>query len=157
MNCNKLQISQLVSIALLLLVCLFVSSNNFYKTNATKSTSNEILNRNRQMELAFKANDMMKIASFYSDRSVLIGENVLIKGQENTDAYWMSLKDRGVSWSLENIKIDACNSLAIQQGISKLVYMFQGQEQLSLVRFTLVWKRINGEWMIEIDHYSSIQ
>lgn len=157
MNCKRIQIGLFILIPLLLLSFLFIFSDFFYKAKATESILNEILHRNREMELAFKANDMMKVASFYSDRSVLIGENVLIKGRENTDAYWMSLKDRGVSWSLESIKIDACDSLAVQQGISKLVYLFQGQEQLSVVRFTLVWKRINGEWMIEIDHYSSIQ
>lgn len=156
MNYKKLQISLLVSIALLLLVSLFVSSNNFYKTNATKSTFNEILNRNRQMELAFKTNDMMKVASFYSDSCLIIGENVLIKGREKTNAYWINLKDRGVSWHLENLKIDACDSLAVQHGISKLVYLFQGQEQSSVVRFTLVWKCVKGEWLIEVDHYSAI-
>lgn len=44
MNCKKLQIGLLVSIALLPFVCIFVSGKNFYKTNAIKITSNEILN-----------------------------------------------------------------------------------------------------------------
>jgi ketosteroid isomerase-like protein len=132
------------------------ANNAIPNTITDDSISNEILLRNRQMEAAFAANDMMRVASFYSDSCVLIGENVLIKGRKNTDAYWLSLKDRGVSWNLEIIKIDACDNLAVQQVISKLVYSVQGQEILSVVRFTLVWKRVNGEWLIEVDHYSAI-
>ncbi len=126
--------------------------------NSTSSAeiNTQILNKNREMEAAFNDNDMLKLASFYSDSSILIGEKLTVKGREQVDSYWMSLKDIGVSWNLENIKIDSCDSLAVQQGISKLVYSIQGQENISVVRFTLVWKRIDGDWLIEVDHYSSI-
>lgn len=122
-----------------------------------KKYKSEILSKNQEMEVAFKLNDMKKIASFYSDSSILIGEKIIVSGREDIDSYWMSLKDIGIKWEIENIKIEACDHIAIQQGISKLAYIFQGQEQLSIVRFTLVWKRVDGDWLIEIDHYSSIQ
>jgi ketosteroid isomerase-like protein len=145
----------LISTLFFLLTNHYTHSQSIDSINLKDQTS-QIISKNREMEAAFAANDMMKVASFYSDSCLLIGENVLIKGREKTNAYWISLKDRGISWRLENIKIDACDSLAVQQGISKLVYMFQGREQLSVVRFTLVWKRVNGEWLIEVDHYSTI-
>lgn len=156
MNCKRIQIGLPVLILLMLLVNISIVCNFYVNTKATDSISNQILHQNRRLELAFKTNDMMKVASFYSDSGELFGENLIIAGIENSDAYWMSLKDGGISWNLENIKIDAYDSLPVQQGVSKLVYMFQGQEQLSVVRFTLVWKRINDNWLIEVDHYSII-
>lgn len=154
---KRMQVSLLVLLTLLILVFIPTPSNFFMKAKSAEHISQEILRRNREMELAFNANDMMGVAAFYSDSCVLIGENVLIKGREEVDSYWKSLKDKGISWDLKNVQIDVCDGLAVQQGISKLVYIFQGQEQVSVVRFTLVWKRINEEWFIEVDHYSRIQ
>lgn len=146
---------------ILLAAIIFTCSNHSAHSQDINSTSStdintQILNKNREMEAAFNDNDMLKLASFYSDSSILIGEKLIVKGREQVDLYWMSLKDIGVTWNLENIKIDSCDSLAVQQGISKLVYSIQGQENISVVRFTLVWKRVDGDWFIEVDHYTSI-
>lgn len=145
----------------ILVALMFTCSNHYANSQDIKSISSpdintQILNKNREMEAAFNDNDMLKLASFYSDSSILIGEKLIVKGREQVDSYWMSLKDIGVSWNLENINIDSCGSLAVQQGISKLVYSIQGQENISVVRFTLVWKRVDGDWLIEVDHYSTI-
>jgi ketosteroid isomerase-like protein len=146
---------------ILLATITFTYSNYSTHSQEINSTScaeiiTQILNKNREMEAAFNINDMLKLASFYSDSSILIGEKLIVKGREQVDSYWMSLRDKGVSWNLENIKIDFCDSIAVQQGISRLVYSTQGQKNISVVRFTLVWKQVNDDWFIEIDHYSTI-
>lgn len=120
----------------------------------TTDLSNEILQQNRQMENAFQTNDFLKVASFYADSSKMIGEKHIIEGRQDIDAYWSKMKGRGVSWELENLYLEICDNLAVQQGISRLKYIHNNIEQLSVVRFTLVWKRLNGVWLIELDHYS---
>ena len=147
------------SLAFLSIVFMLSGSVGFaQKTKLTSvhntDMSNEILEQNRQMEKAFQTNDFHKVASFYSDSSKMIGDKFIIEGRQNIDAYWNEMKGRGVSWELESLRLEVSDNLAVQQGISRLKYIHNNIEQLSVVRFTLVWKRINGVWLIELDHYS---
>lgn len=154
MKAKKTMKSLITLCSFLLLTTALTAGSDFSKNQTTTIGSEEILQRNREMEAALRANDMMKLASFYSDSGMIIGNNILIKGREGIDAYWMNIKDRGVDWELESIKIDICDGLAVQQGISKLTFLLHKEPYISIVRFTLVWKKIDGKWLIEIDHYS---
>lgn len=113
-----------------------------------------ILQRNREMENAFSENDFVKLAAFYSDSAVLVGDKHEIQGRKAIDRYWIGLKDKGVSWNLENIHIEVHGNAAIQRGISRMKYLYEGKEIMAEVRFTLIWKRIKNIWLIEIDHYT---
>lgn len=116
--------------------------------------SNAIIKVNREMENAFHANDFKKVASFYSDEAVMVGNKHQVEGREAIDKYWAGLNDRGISWKLENIHLEVYDNVAIQRGISRMKFLHEGSEHLSEVRFTLIWKKIDGSWQIEIDHYS---
>ena len=115
---------------------------------------NVIIQANKEMENAYHANDFKKVASFYADDAVMVGNRHQVEGRASIDNYWLGLKDRGISWKLENVHLEVQNTVAIQRGISRMKFLHDGSEHLSEVRFTLVWKKINGEWRIELDHYS---
>ncbi|MDX1651472.1 MAG: nuclear transport factor 2 family protein [Brumimicrobium sp.] len=116
--------------------------------------SNAIIKENREMENAFHANDFKKVASFYSDDAVMVGNRHQVEGRTAIDNYWLGLKDRGISWKLENVHLEVHDNVAIQRGISRMAFIHDGSEHLSEVRFTLVWKKIEGNWKIVVDHYS---
>ncbi|PHR42626.1 MAG: hypothetical protein COA32_17315 [Fluviicola sp.] len=122
----------------------------------TDSTTeyNAIIQANKEMENAYHANDFKKVASFYADNAVMVGNKHQVESRASIDDYWLGLKDRGISWKLENVHLETHDTIAIQRGISRMKFLHDGSEHLSEVRFTLVWKKINGEWRIELDHYS---
>lgn len=128
-------------------------SGSFQKEGKTTEEA-VILRLNKEMEEAFHANDFEKVAEFYLDEGVMVGNKHEIKGKENIDTYWLNLKDRGVSWQLENIDLEVHDEVAIQRGISRMKYLYNEKEYLSEVRFTLIWKKVNNKWKIALDHYS---
>ncbi|MFN2430895.1 MAG: DUF4440 domain-containing protein [Cryomorphaceae bacterium] len=115
-----------------------------------------ILKVNREMEDAFHANDFLKVASFYADEAVMVGNGHEVIGRHSIDTYWGGLKDRGISWVLENVDLEVHGDVAFQRGISRMKFFHNDNEHLSEVRFTLVWKKINGDWRIAIDQYSKL-
>lgn len=116
----------------------------------------EILKRNREMEKVFMCNDFSKLAGFYTENAVLIGEKQEIKGKTAINEYWSSLKDKGLSWNLENIQIEIHGNMAIQRGISRMKFLHSEKEFESNTRFTLIWKKTNNIWYIQTDHYSKL-
>jgi len=144
----------LFAILLIVTSCTVALSQNS-ESSLVDTTAQVILQQNRAMEEAFYANDYLKLASFYSDSAVLIGEKHEIKGRAEIDNYWLGLDGKGVAWSLENKSIEHCGDMAVQHGISTLtVKNANGDNFVSKVRFTLFWKKHNDTWLIEIDHYS---
>ncbi|MEZ4687422.1 MAG: DUF4440 domain-containing protein [Bacteroidia bacterium] len=135
------------------------SGETFEKQEAPLSEiEREILAVNRQMEAALVANDMLRLSYFYDDEAVLITRGNVVEGRENIDAYWKGLAGRGKAWKLENTAISGEGNMAWQRGISHLTYTSnQGEEVLSVVRFTLVWRKNEaGKWKIMVDHYSGL-
>jgi ketosteroid isomerase-like protein len=118
----------------------------------------EILAVNRQMEAALEADDMLRLAYFYDDEGVLISGRQEVSGREAIDDYWFRFKGKGRSWKLENVAIGGDGNTAWQRGISHLTYIDrEGKEVLSVVRFTLVWRKNEaGNWKIMVDHYSGM-
>jgi uncharacterized protein (TIGR02246 family) len=134
-----------------------IKTANNAKTNiGDVADINAILETNRKMEKAFSENDFLKVASFYTDNAVLVGHKHEVKGRQAVDEYWNKLKDRGVSWDLENIHIEVCGNMAVQRGISRMKFLHLGEEHLSEARFTLIWKKTSEGWRISLDHYSAI-
>jgi len=115
-----------------------------------------ILSKMEAMTQAYRDNDLKGVANIYSDNAVLIGENQRIEGRSAIDRYWMALEGRGISWDLENKRLEVDENMAFQEGVSRMRYKYDGEERLSEVRFTLVWQKIAGEWKIAVDHYSRL-
>ena len=125
---------------------------------ALSQVEEEILAVNRQMEAALVANNMLGLSYFYDDDAVLITRGNIVEGREDIDAYWFGLEGKGKAWKLENTEIRGEGNVAWQRGISHLTYINnQGEEVLSVVRFTLVWRKNSaGNWKIMVDHYSGL-
>lgn len=131
-----------------------LSTSESFKGQENEANEATILSVNREMENAFQQNDFLKLASFYGDDAVMVGNRHEVAGRQAIDNYWEGLKDRGISWQLENTALEVHGEVAFQRGISRMKFLHNGKEQLSEVRFTLVWKKINNKWLILIDHYS---
>lgn len=114
----------------------------------------EIIKQNQVLTEAFLNNDFSTVAAAYADDARMIGNKHEIIGRIAIDDYWSKLKDRGINWELINLNIEVFDEVAIQRGISKMRFLYDGKEQESEVKFTLIWKKINDEWKIYIDHYS---
>ena len=68
------------------------------QTNDT-SVRQQIRVLNQQMEDAFNANDMLKVAAFYSDDGEVVYPNgYTVKGRDGLNNYWNGLKDKGRGW-----------------------------------------------------------
>ena len=138
----------------LLLVVLFALPT---VAQETPGIEKEILQTNRDMELAFNNKDYTAVAAFYDDEAILVTDSYETEGREAIDKYWMGMDGRGISWRLENIEIIPDVDTAVQRGISHLKYRDrEGNEVVSRVKFTLLWMRTDDRWKIRIDHYSSL-
>ena len=144
---NKNWWSKIVTAALLLTISY---SSSAQTTPQIKKTIDSL---NVELETAFNANDMMKVASFYSDDSEVSGQGLRVAGRQNVDKYWMGLKDRGRGWKLEVIEVGGYGDFVYQIGISDLKHMRGDKEARSVADFLLIWKKDNnGNYKIFRDY-----
>src|SRR5687768_15647897 len=88
---------------------------------------------NQQMENAFNANDMQKVAAFYSDDAEIVYDNgYTVKGRTNLDNYWASLKDKGRGWKLAVVEVGGDGEIVFQLGKSDLKHMDGTKEANSI-------------------------
>src|SRR5215203_5769851 len=74
---------------------------------------------NQQLEDAFNANDMQKVADFYADDAEMIYDNgYTVKGRAVMDNYWKALKDKGRGWKLTAVEIGGSGDLLFELGVS---------------------------------------
>ncbi|MDX1462985.1 MAG: nuclear transport factor 2 family protein [Marinirhabdus sp.] len=123
---------------------------------SAQSVSDEILTQNRAMEVAYRAGDLMKVASFYTKDAAIVGPRKEVVGEAEVTKYWQGLEGRHVDWELENISITPYDDVVIQRGVSHLTFKYKGDEVTSVARFTLVWIQEDGQWKISNDHYSPL-
>lgn len=108
---------------------------------------------NKEMEVSFNGNDMLKIASFYLDSAVILGGGMNLTGRTNIDNYWMSLKNKNATWKLEIDKIEDYDNIVIQRGIS---YLSSGSGMQSNVRFLLIWKKTGSSYKVLYDSFTRL-
>ena len=121
---------------------------------SAQGISEEILQQNRNMEAAYNSGAVTSIADYYTKKATIVGPRTEVKGNDAIIAYWKGLEGKHVNWKLENLSITEYGNVAVQQGVSHLTHMYQGKEHTSVVRFTLVWVQEDGQWKINVDHYS---
>lgn len=97
---------------------------------------------NRQLEDAFNANDMAKVAAFYAgDAEIVYDNGYTVKGRAALDNYWISLKDKGRGWKLTVVDVGGAGEFVYQLGTSDLKYLRQDKETQSVTNFVLLWRR----------------
>ncbi|UII32364.1 DUF4440 domain-containing protein [Fulvivirga ulvae] len=139
---------------------------------------------NKQMEEAFNAGELQKVAGFYLDDAYLISPgDKTITTRANIDEswtsiknpvkwelevievtkdeksiydneYWKALKNKPPEWRAQGIDIDNNQQLVYQLGHSKLTTMRDGKENTSEVDFILIWKYTDEGYKILLDTYT---
>ena len=109
---------------------------------------------NQKMEDAFNANDMQKVAAFYSDDAEIVYDNgYTVKGRANLDNYWASLKDKGRGWTLSVVEVGGHGDIVFQLGKSDLKHMDGAKEANSVTNFIVLWKKqSDGSYKIFRDY-----
>lgn len=118
--------------------------------NDSSAVQKQIMLLNRQMEEAFNKNDMPKVASFYADDGEIVyNNNYTVKGRQNLNNYWLSLKDKGRGWKLTVVEIGGGNDFVYQLGKSDLKHVSGDREMNSVTNFVLIWrKQADGNYKI---------
>ena len=139
----------------LLILTAFSQGSQTKSKRAIKETIEKL---NKEMEAAFNANDMVKVAAFYSDDAEIDSENYTVKGRKSLNNYWLSLKDLGRGWKLEVIEIGGQGEFVYQLGKSDLKHISKGAETRSVTNFVLLWKlQSNGTYKIFRDYLTNIK
>jgi len=115
---------------------------------------------NAEMEKAFNANDMVKVAAFYADDAEIAADNYSVKGRANLDKYWLSLKDKGRGWKLTVIEIGGTGEFVYELGKSDLNYIrgTNPQPVSSITNFVLIWKmQPDGTYKIYKDYLTKTE
>lgn len=111
--------------------------------------------RYASMDTLFAADRMGDIASVYHDSAAVLSVGRVISGREAIRAYWDMLQGSGVSWDHRIAQLHVADQRAIQYGTSELHYRSAQDTVVSLVEYTLIWRKdAQGEWWIERDHYT---
>ena len=116
---------------------------------------NEVAHLCRQMEQAMRENDLLRVASYYSDDAILLGKSGYKRGgnRQAIDTYWRGF-GTGVDWSLSVDSVEGVDSLIVHRGRSFLTYIRNGERRTSEVQFVLLWQRSqDGDLRITVDAY----
>jgi ketosteroid isomerase-like protein len=139
---------------LLVILSQFIAYEAMAQSTYDTSVRSRIRILNREMEDAFNANNMQKVAAFYADDAEIVYDNgYTVKGRGNLDNYWASLKDRGRGWQLTVIEVGGDGDMVFQLGKSDLKYINRGKESKSVTNFVLLWKKqSDGSYKIFRDY-----
>lgn len=114
-----------------------------------------IRERYHLMDSLFALDRMGDIASVYHDSARIVSTGRIITGKAGIEAYWSQLDGSGVSWDHAIEELTVRGDRAIQTGTSELHYRSADDTLVSLVRYTLIWKKDStGNWWIDRDHYT---
>ncbi|MSR62437.1 MAG: SgcJ/EcaC family oxidoreductase [Planctomycetes bacterium] len=114
----------------------------------------EIEARNRHLESAFRAGNLLGVADVYADDAVLIdAHGTRTSGRAEIDEYWSALEDP-LDWELELRTIRGSEAVAYETGVSRLTTRQDGVPRTLESEFVLLWRRDpDGEWRITLDAY----
>ncbi|HVG41795.1 MAG TPA: nuclear transport factor 2 family protein [Chitinophagaceae bacterium] len=143
---------RLVSLSILFQLSM-LSATAQTATKGEVETTKAIESLNKELEAAFNANDMMKVAAFYTDDAEISGKGFSVKGRANIDNYWNSLKDKGRGWKLSIKELGGRGDLVFQLGTSDLKHLRNEAVVTSLTNFIVLWKlQPDGSYKIFKDY-----
>jgi len=112
----------------------------------------QIEQRNRQMELAFGAGNLLGVADVYADDAWLLPpEGGRIQGRAEIDQHWSAIGDP-LDWRLVSHDIEGSELQAYELGRSDLTVRRDGVVQRSVTEFLWLWRRgTDGTWRIAME------
>lgn len=137
-------------------LCLFAQKSTHIDSNTktnilVEKTDEEVIRENNDLiDSWFDTDDFLLIASTFTNDATILGEGLDIKGIDAIKKYWLKLEGTGDSWDMEIKYLDIRGDLAVQNGTFKLVYQQKGQEIISDVNYTMIWKKqTDSDWKID--------
>ena len=125
----------------------------------TTSNPKEISAAISEWGMAIRSRDPQKVMALYASEAVLVGtlSDVIRQGYEKVNEYFVnfcSLKELDVEIDSENIRM--FGDIAINTGKYNFSWQVDENKVFARVRYTFVYHKQNGKWMI-IEHHSSLQ
>ena len=110
--------------------------------------------RNRALITAFLRGDATAVANLYTeDAQVIAPGSPVASGRPAIAAFWQRSIDSGVKdLTLETAEVESAADLAYEAGIVRLV---PKDGTTSEARYVVIWRRIDGEWMLHRDIWNS--
>ncbi len=115
----------------------------------------QILAVNREMEREFNQKNYAKIAEFYTQDAVMVGNRIELSGKDELTEFWGNFGALE-QWTLENIQITPLGpETALQRGYSIMTYRTEeGDLRSAKSLFSLIWIKKEEGWKILLDHFS---
>jgi uncharacterized protein (TIGR02246 family) len=127
---------------------------------ATAARSDEVRDAveagNRAFISAFLRGDATAVGNLYTeDAQVIAPGSPVAAGRPAIAAFWKRSIDSGVEdVALETTEVESAGELAYETGIVRLV---ASDGTITSARYVVVWKRIDGRWLLHRDIWNSSQ
>ena len=136
---------------ILILACAICLANS--PLSAQKDVSAVISAANDRWEAAFNDSNAEALANLYTENGRLLPPNFqVIEGREGIEKFWGQVVAPGVTCELTTISAMAYGKTAIEEGVGKI---FAEGNVVDDVKYILEWKKVDGEWQIHKDMWSS--
>ena len=109
---------------------------------------------NRAFITAFLHGDATAVANLYTeDAQVIAPGSPAVSGRPAIAAFWQTSIDSGVKdIILETAEAESAGDLAYETGILRVVAK---DGTTSVERYVVIWRRIDGKWMLHRDIWNS--
>lgn len=109
---------------------------------------------NRAFVSAFLRGDSIGVSGLYTvDAQVIAPGSAVAKGRPAIAAFWQKSIDSGIKdVALETAEVESDGALAYETGNVRLV---AADGSVSRARYVVIWKRIDGKWLLHRDIWNA--
>lgn len=114
-----------------------------------------IKKRNNIFMETYERGDAEGMAELYTDDGEVLPPNAeTVKGKEAVKNFWQATMDLGIkAIKLETGEVEQHGDTANE--VSKATLMGPDQQVLDQSKYIVIWKRVNGEWLLHRDIFNS--
>ena len=109
---------------------------------------------NRAFVTAFLRGDAKAVANLYTEEAQVIAPgSPAVSGRPAIAAFWQETIDSGVQdITLETVEVESAGDLAFEAGTVRLSAQDGTTDE---ARYVVVWRRVNGTWMLHRDIWNA--
>ncbi len=119
----------------------------------------EIAANNRAFELAVETGNLDRIAALLApDVMALPPDGPIVKGKESVKQLWASaIKEHGMrSFRIGSDNLDFAGDMASEVGHATMILAPPGGNAETVkIKFVVVWKRLDGKWLLHRDIWNA--
>ena len=132
---------------------LFLAFTCTFTLLSQKDVSEEIQAAEAKFEKLFNAGDIDAFIPIYAeDARLLPPNNGVITGRAAVKEFWAGMMAAGIKVEVSTVSAKGYKKTAIEEGV---VSIYAGDDKVDEVKFIIIWKKIDGEWKIHQDIWSS--